>query len=376
MIIGIEASHANKIHRTGVEWYCYHVINELKKIIPADTRVVLYTNEPLRDDLKDLPANWEEKVLRWPLRKLWSQTRLAYELWRNPPDVFFAPGQLIPWLCPRNTVATLHDSAFMADPKSYWWASRWYLRWMNNLIIKKAKKIILTADFNLRELKKYYGDGVGQKCAIVPLAYDDKLYNLSNAQTSAPEVLEKYQISRPYIISISRLEEKKNTARIVESFDLLKRDFPSLQLVLIGKPGVGYEKVKESIEASANRVSIITPGYVENAEMPKLLGSAEVFVFPSLYEGFGIPILEAMACGVPVVASDNTALPEVGAQAAIYIDPNDIGAITDAIRRVLYDPELRQRLVLLGIQRIKNFSWELTARQVVDVIYKLYGSKS
>jgi len=373
MLIAIEATHANKSHRTGVEWYCFHIIQELKKIIPADTRVILYSNSALRDGLEILPSNWEVKILNWPLKKLWSQTRLAYELWKNPPDVFFAPGQLIPWYVPKNTVATIHDSAFMADAKSYWWASRWYLQWMNRLIIKKAKKIILTADFNLRELKKYYGEAVGEKCMIVPLAYDKEKYKMTLRDSSARLGMTGGGLSgitdgSPYIISISRLEEKKNTARIVGAFNILKRNFSSLKLVLAGGPGVGYEKVKQAIDASPYKSDIILPGYVSNDDLPRLLAGATAFVFPSLYEGFGIPVLEAMACGVPVVAANNTALPEVGGNAAMYIDPLQSNEIADAVTKILYDPELHQRMIVFGLRRAEQFSWAKTAAQTYDII--------
>ena len=141
MILGIEASHANKKNRTGVEEYSWQIIQQLKKQIPSDMRVILYSQEPLVGELAVLPKNWEVKILSWPFGKGWSQVRLSLEFLLEPPDVFFAPGQLVPFACPKNTIVTVHDSAFLFEPKSYWWASRWYLKLMNCLIVKKAKLI-------------------------------------------------------------------------------------------------------------------------------------------------------------------------------------------------------------------------------------------
>jgi len=368
MIIGIEAMHANKPNRTGVEWYSYFVIQELKKIIPQEVRVILYTKKALVGDLGILPTNWEQKILHWPLKKLWSQTRLACELWRHPPDVFFAPAQLVPWYSPKNTATTIHDSAFMADKKSYWWASRWYLQFMNKLIIKKSKKIILTAKFNLEELKKYYGVEVEKKCAVIPLAYDNNLFQkISNIQYS---ILDKYKIKQPYIISVSRLEEKKNTARLVQAFNLVKKDFPKLKLLLVGTPGVGFENIQQAIVDSPFKSDIILPGYIENSDLPKILSFAEVFVFPSLYEGFGIPVLEAMACGVPVVAANNTALPEVGGKAAVYVDPLKIEEIVGGILKILTDTNFRNSQINSGLEQVKQFSWSKTAQLTWEEIKK------
>lgn len=372
MIIGIEAAHANKIRRTGVEEYCFQVIQELKKIIPISegNKVILYTNEPLRGELADLPPGWEAKVMCFPLKKGWSQIRLSWEFIFNAPDVFFAPGQLVPFICPKNTVVTVHDSAFMVQPESYKWSSRIYLKLMNHLLVKKAKNIIVTAQFNLGELKRFYGEKIGKKCVIIPLGYNEKMYNLETTKENWQNVLDEFKIKKPYLVSVGRLEEKKNTAKMVKAFNLVKKtaNFSDLKLVLVGMPGVGYEQVEKEINSSPFKADIILPGFVAGKKLPVLMGQAEVFLFPSRYEGFGIPVLEAMAVGVPVITSRAGALPEVGKDVVLYMDDQSEQDLADKILLLLNDNSLRVHQVLVGHEHLKQFGWQKTAQKLWEII--------
>lgn len=409
MLVGIDATHANKIHRTGVEEYCFQIIQELKKKIPSDTRVVLYSNNVLIPELAQLPNNWEVKILVWPFKKMWSQFRLAYELWRNPPDVYFSPGQLLPFFAPKNSVVMVHDSAFEAYPSVYRFFGCQYLKWMNRLVVKKAKLILTSTEFNKKELLKYYchnvihadcqcrshprsarinssGNPVGDcncepkvkqslvsKIKVIPLAYDTKKFNLEKpiSQLSFRATERSRGISciyGQYILSIGRLEEKKNTARIVQAFEIVKKQMPDLKLILVGKPGAGYEKVKQTIEQSIFKKDIILPGFVSSDDLVNILKNAQVFVFPSLYEGFGIPVLEAMAVGVPVVASKGSALDEVGGGAVEHVNPFDINDIGLKIFELINDGEYRKNKISLGLEQVKKYSWDETARLTWETI--------
>lgn len=356
MIFGIDASHANQVNRTGVEEYCFQIIQEFKKIIPSDVRVVLFSPTPLLPELSERPANWETKILRWPFKKLWSQFRLAYELWINPPDIYFSPGQLLPFFSPKNSVVTIHDSAFKAYPKAYNFWGRQYLKWMNRLIVKKAKLILTSTKFNKSELLRYYGGlfeeqkNLFDKIKVIPLAYNNKKFNLQ-----IPAANNSFG---QYILSLGRLEEKKNTKLIIEAFELLKSKLTDLKLVLIGSPGAGYLAVKQAIESSEYKKDIIELGFAQ--DVSGILKNAEVFVFPSLYEGFGIPVLEAMAVGVPVVCSDIPALHEVGKEAVVYI--TNTQDLADKILRLISDKDFSQRHINTGLELVKDFGWDKTAK--------------
>ncbi|MDD2758385.1 MAG: glycosyltransferase family 1 protein [Patescibacteria group bacterium] len=367
MIIGIEASHANKEKRTGVEEYCWQIIQHLKKNIPADVRVILYSQTPLLPVLSDLPPNWQPRVLPWVeklprrLRKGWTQTRLSWEFLHRPPDVFFAPAQILPLICPEKVVATIHDSVFEVDPKAAWWASRWYLKLMNRLILKKARLILTPSEFSKNELKRLYNYDTG-RVRVTPLGFDSLSYRRFDLPDEAKkEILGRFKITKPFFISVGRLEEKKNTANIVRAFNLF-REKHEAQLVLVGFPGVGYKDVATEIEHSPHKADIILPGWGTKADIAKLYNLAEALVFPSKYEGFGLPVLEAMACGCPVIASEGNSMVEAGGDAVFYVSADSPEQIASVLERIFANQDERQKMAALGLARAATFSWENTAK--------------
>lgn len=393
MIIGIEATHANKKNRTGVEEVCFRLIEELKKNIPSTVKVVLYSNQPLIEDLKELPDNWELKILRWPFKKLWSQIRLSVEFLFHPPDIFFAPGQLIPVIVPKNTVVFVHDSAFEAHPSAYSFFGGLYLKGMNRLIVKKAKTIVTSTEFNKRELVKFYGEQAGHKTVVIPLAYTPVSLGghqeeiISNIRERSLEILKKHNIKQPYILSVGRLEKKKNTRLIVKAYDKIRSEKfnfqsvennlnlkPEIQLVLVGTPGRGYKEVQKALDNSPFKKDIILPGFVSAGDLSALYGLAEVFVFPSLYEGFGLPILESMANGCPVVTADIPALKEVGGEAVLCAKPEDSTDLAQKMTSLIFDTSLRQEKIKQGLERVTHFSWSLTGSRLGRVLELLKTS--
>ncbi|MFH1790154.1 MAG: glycosyltransferase family 1 protein [bacterium] len=394
MIIGIEASHANKSNRTGVEQVCWHLIQELKNALPKTARVILYTNKPLQGELAIMPDNWSEKVLSWPFSKAWSQIRLSFELLFNKPDVFFAPGQLVPFICPKNTITIVHDSAFRAFPSAYGFLSRTYLHWMNKLIVKKSKIIITPTNFSKQEFVKYYGFDV-ENIAVVPWGVVDNFFDQNSddhsksrfssilGQKSDPAVI------LPYIISIGRLERKKNTNGTIRAFSQIKQKLAQtagdgsilqntskkqynrrnngLKLVLVGSPGVGYDEIEQEIAKSQYKGDIIQLGWVDK-ELPFLLENARLLLFPSIYEGFGLPVLEAMASKCPAVLSDIPALKEAGNNAVLFADPNDYADLAEKTLLLLEDEQLRQKMIHLGFARAQEFSWLNSAKKVGEVL--------
>jgi len=364
LVIGIDASRANREKKTGVEWYAYHVIEELKNII-TDTPVVLYSEVPLSGPLAVLPENWTSKVLRWPPKRLWTQVRLSWEMFRSPVDVLFVPAHVPPLIHPERTVMTVHDVAALEFPESYNRFERWYSVWSVKRALKSIWKIITPSRFTQRELEKLRHSR--ENIFVVPHGFS-RNYAKRGVDNNIDALLEKYYVRKPYIMTIGRLEEKKNTRRLVEAFGKVKKAFPNIQLLLVGKQGYGYEKVKAAIEQSPYKQDIIQPGWVSEEDMPRLMGNAELFVFPSLYEGFGIPVLEAMACGTPVLASSGSSLEEVGGEGALYAWAEDVSAIARAIETILRDGDLRKIMIAKGYERTKQFSWEKCGRETCAVL--------
>ncbi len=374
MLIGIDASRANNKNKTGVEWYAWHLIQNLKKIsrdsqIGGNVRFVLYSREALTGKIADLPPNWSVKVLDWKPKYFWTQIRMSWEMLKNPPDVLFVPSHVFPIIHPKKTVMTIHDVAALRFPKSYNWFQRWYTVWSAKKAVKKLWKIIVPSNFTRNELLSMKTEQYSDKINVLYHGYDARYIDDLDKEEKE-NVFKKYSIKKPYILSIGRLEEKKNTKRIVQAFNHLakKTNAGELNLVLVGLPGYGYEEVVKTIDESQYKDRIITPGYIQPEDLKYILGEAEVFVFPSLYEGFGLPVLDSMASGTPVVASKGSSLEEVGGNACVYVDKFDVWEITKAISCFMADPSLEKKYVQAGKLRIKDFSWEKCAEETFRLL--------
>jgi len=366
LTIGIDVSRGNTTERTGVEEYVFQVLKWVSTHVGkySDTQFILYTRETLLPELVgNLPENVEVKVLRWPPKRLWTQIRLSWEMLFHAPDILFIPGHVMPLIHPKKTVMTIHDIAATAFPKSYNWFERWYSTWSAKYAVKKLWKVIVPSEFTRIEVSKYANK---QNIYVVPLAYDDTYRKISDAGTFET-VLNKYHIQKPFLLSVGRLESKKNSVRMIHSFEILKKSqFGNLakgKLVLVGGRGHGYEDVEKAIAESPYKKDIILPGYVTEEDLPYIMNAAEVFVFPSLYEGFGIPILEAFACGTPVVTSDATSCKEVAGGSAVLVDPLSVEDIARGI-----EAAMKREYVDAGVKRAHEFSWQKTVEQTFHVL--------
>ncbi len=367
--IGIDASRANSHRRTGVEWYAYHLISELKRLIPDDYRVVLYSREPLRDGLANLPDHWESRVLRWPPRVLWTQVRLSWEMLVRSPDLLFVPAHALPVILPAKAVTTLHDVTFMVVPEAYSWKGRAYHRFAARHAVRRAARIFTVSEFSKREIMHWFG-AAGSRISVTHLSYDGSSFrpDLDPGETIA--AVDRYGIRRPYYLFVGRLERKKNFAALVEGFRRFREKHGEWNLALVGKRGRGADEV-----LSGGVQGLIEVGYVDSKDLPYLYAGAEAFVFPSRHEGFGIPILESFACGTPVICSRDGALPEVAGDAAYYLEKNDAAGIASAMADLSDEAGLRERLVRLGEDRVRQFSWRRTAEQTWAELERLLQSR-
>jgi len=362
MRIAIDASPAAKEPRTGTELYTLHLILALARLETADEFTVLL-NEGIPKEFAHLPGNFA--IRRIPRRRLWAQTKLPRELRRDKPDAFFAPANVIPFLHPPVCVTTIHDAGFHYFPECYPMLVRWYLELTTRFALRTARKVIAVSQATKEDLVRDYG--------AEPSRIEVIHSGLPVTETLLPtperiaSTLERYEITSPYLLFLGRLETKKNVARLVQAFFKLKeRGFPH-QLVLGGTPGVGFDEVARLTNASPHGTDVVLTGYV-GEEKGHLYAGAEAFVFPSLYEGFGFPVLEAAAYGVPVVTSRTSSLAEIAGNAALLVDPLDIDDITTAVARVIEDKDLRSKLVALGHQRLRAFDWQATAQATWRVL--------
>ncbi len=395
MKIGIDASRANIPQKTGTEWCAYFIIQELKHIIPDNHEVVLYTKEPLAGPLADLPRHWRAKVLSWLPGYLWTQLRLAWEMLWHKPDVLFVPAHTIPVYCPAKTYTVLHDIGFemfsdvysrnLIGPENrfittlinlavriitrgrYSNTELDYHRWSTRLALQKAKAIITPSRFTKQEIEKKF-QVLPDKIHVVYNSFQPD-YKKTVTKEQINIVRDQYGITGAYLLFVGRLEKKKNIHRIVQAYHQATAQIhnpPSL--VLAGKAGHGYDSIEQYIENNNLAHRVIKTGWVDQNNLPALMNGAYGFIFTTLYEGFGMPILEAMSSGTPVITSNNSSTKEIGANAVLLADPQDVRDIARAILLLISNTALYNDLVQKGYQRASQFSWDNTARNIARLL--------
>lgn len=362
-LIGIDASRAVRSNRTGTENYSWYLIKKLAEI-DQKNRYLLYAPHTPKEEFGTFP-NVEWRIL--PAKRLWSQIQLAREVRQNPPDVLFVPSHVVPIFSSVRAVVTIHDLAYKYYPNSYTSFDRRYLNFSTGVSVSKASRVLTPSVSTKRDLLKEY-QMKPDKVVVTPLGYNEDVFNPS-ADYDAPP------IGAPYIYYVGRIEEKKNLGLLIDAFALLAKEIKSVLLVLAGKPGFGYENIQLRIQALPENIRkrIIQPGYFPLYDSARYLKHARVFAFPSYYEGFGMPVLEAMALGTPVVCSNTSSLPEVAGEAAILLPPTNPLSWAAAMSRIIHQPEHVAALREKGFHQVKNFSWQQTARQTLEVLVNVAG---
>jgi glycosyltransferase involved in cell wall biosynthesis len=359
MHIGIEAERANHAQKTGVEHYAQQLIVHLAQI-DRHNRYTLYLRTAPQAWFLELPKNFAVKVMPFP--KFWTQVRLSWEMLRRPPDVLFIPASALPFIHPKKSVITIHDMNWKVYPETDTWFMRNYLRWSYWYITRHAWRIIAISESTGKDLLKFYDMAPG-KIVTVHLGYEQ--VDIANA---APSPAVALQLPEKYVLFLSTLQPRKNLQRLIEAFRKLKAEHPDLphKLVVVGKPGWKYEPILVAIER--NRNLVIYLNHVSDADKWAVFRRASAFAMPTLYEGFGMWILEAFQAQVPLVISNVASLPEIAADAAVYCEPLDVDDIKRALQQVLMEKSLAERLVARGSERLKQFSWDKCARETLEVI--------
>lgn len=366
MFIGIDASRAIKAQKTGTEWYSQEIIKALSKIDHANKYLLYSPNGPDKKFTDSLGHNFHWKIMPFP--KLWSQIRLSWELiTHNPkPDVIFEPAHTVPVVHTKNMVVTIHDLGFRYYPELYTNFERKYHSFSAKFSATHAKHIIAVSEYTKKDILRHYPINP-EKITVVHHGYDPSIFKPATEKDELRIVNYELGVKKPYILFIGRLEHKKNLQGMLDTYRLLKKD-PNFkhQLVLAGKPGYGYEQaIKLKTEG------IIETGYLDQQTYATLLKNADLFFFPSHFEGFGMPVLEAMACGIPVVASNSTSIPEVLGDAGILVDQKKPFEMAAAISKLIHSSKLKDNLKDRGLRRSKQFSWEKAAQQTLEVLTKV-----
>jgi len=373
MLIGIDASRAFVKNKTGIEEYSYQVIKHLRDYT-ENQQVVLYldprVNKKEYIDF-DLPKKWKMNFLYTPI--FWTQARLSLEMLFHPVDVLFVPAHTIPLIHPKNTIVTIHGLEYEFCPKAYSFWQRLYMRWSIKKSCQWARKVIAVSENTKRDLMKLYKvpkekikviyEGINPEISNIQYPISNKISN-SKFQNTKYEILDT-----KYFLFVGRLEERKNIRGIIEAFGVLKEKYNlPHKLVLAGKFGYGEESIKHKVSSSKFKEEIILTGYVSDEEKWEFLKNTDVFLFPSFYEGFGLPILEAQSAGVPVVTSNISSMSEVAGEGAVLVDPKDTNAIAEAVYKLISDESYKNDIIEKGLENVKRFSWEKCAESVAQML--------
>ena len=399
MRIGIDASRANLEQRTGTEWYAFHFIQAVFPYL-RDDEVHLYVREPLRSEWGTIPSNVRVHVLHWLPGMLWTQCRLSWELLIHRVDVLFVPAHTVPFLAPKRTLTTLHDIGFEHTRELYgserlgsknfigrvidfcvrlvtfghYGANEYdYHRFSARLAVSSCEKILTVSQYSKDDICTMYSVDP-DKVIVIPNAYDREQFHsrVRDNVKSLRKAQQDVKVSPPYLITIGRIERKKNSLALVQAFERVISNprHATLKLLMVGKPGFGYDEVMRYISTHNLSDRVVQTGWAAAENIPLLMAGAEAFIFPSLFEGFGIPVIEAMAVGTPVLCSNVTALPEVVGDAAELFDPANLEAMSRAILRVLEDTSYQEKLRERGFHRSREFSWDISARQLAGLLHK------
>ena len=298
-----------------------------------------------------------------PFQRLWTHWRLSQEMIRRPPDVLFVPAHVVPLAHPR-TVVTVHDLGFLHHPESHPRGQRRMLDLTTRWSVHAAHNIIAISESTRRDLSGAYGVP-SSKVTVIPHGTEPcKEIHLRELE----EARSRLGLPERFVLTVGTVQPRKNLPRLVEAMSQVVEAGLPHTLVIAGKAGWMADDVRAAISRADRHSRVVTLGYVSVTDLQVLYALAEVFALPSLYEGFGLPALDALAAGLPTVLSDRSALPEIGGAAAIYANPMDAAEIGRALVGVLTDADLRERLRRLGPIQAKRFTWEAAATSTLAVL--------
>lgn len=367
MKIGIDASKVTLAHKTGTENYSYNLIRELLAL-DHDNDYLLYLREDPPSYLLNIANVTFKKI---PLPRLWTQAGLASEAVFNPPDLLFIPAHTMPFVRRPGlkTVVTIHDLGAEFLQEYHQFPQKLYLNKTTEFVARFASHLIAVSQSTKKDLTERLGVSE-DRITVVYEGWDRDVFHKPKGE-EIDSVRARYHLDNDYLIFVGTIQPRKNLERLIEAFARAK---VGVDLVLAGKPGWLVDPIFAAPQRYGVKDRVKFLGPVSNEELPGLYGGAKALAFPSLYEGFGIPVLEAMASGTVVLTSKTTSLPEVGGEAAEYVDPNNVGSIKEGLERIVINEQLRHRLLENSIKQIQKFSWEKAGKETLAVFERVYES--
>ena len=375
MIVAIDGYEANVENRVGIGRYAFEIIKNiylLRSAFSLETRDksfrIYLPSKPLSDMPPETPW-WQYRVIK-PAR-LWTFIALPLALRIDHPraDVVFSPTHYIPRFTGIPKLMSIMDVSYLAYPELFRRKDLYQLQHWTRYAVTRAAKIVAISQFSKDAIIKAYHVPDSRVVVTYPGL---TMTEISNSKYQIANIQNKFKIKKHYILSVGTLQPRKNFARLIEAFSLLKNDggWEDVQLVIVGKKGWLYDDILAAPQhfSVADRVRFLD--FVPDDDLPELYRNARCFALPSLYEGFGLPVLEAMAAGTQVVVSNTSSLPEVAGKAGIYVDPLDVDSIASGLKTALDEHGTKQwkDRILLGQKLAKQFTWENAAKKTLEIL--------
>jgi glycosyltransferase involved in cell wall biosynthesis len=358
--IAVDASRTTVARVTGTEQYAIQILRALIRH-NTDHDLAFYFRDAPAPDLFPNSARVRHVVIPFP--RLWTHLGFAAQLWRDRPDLTWVPAHTLPLLFPGRAAVTVHDLGFRVFPEAHPANQRRYLDWTTRYSANRAGIVLADSAATAADLTRFYGTPSHKIRVVYPGVDAPPIGDLD-------AVRRKYNLPQRYFLFIGTLQPRKNIARLVQAYARWRAAHPddAAGLVLAGGQGWLFDPAWTS---GVDGVTLT--GYIDDADKGALYSGALALVFPSLYEGFGFPVLEAMHCGAPVICSSTSSLPELAGDAAMLVDPLDVDAIAAAMTQVAGDAELRASLAARGAEQARRFTWDAAARAALDALEAAHG---
>ena len=368
MKIAIQAADLDSARIDGTRVYILNLLKYFGKLDPDGDFFIYHRNAFNPELIPPVFSNYKIKKIEFLF--YWTQIRFAAEIWKDMPDVLWMPMQTLPFVRKKSlkTVVTIHDLAFKYFPDNFPKSDLRRLSLFSGYAIRNADKIIAVSRSTKNDILKFYPEIKSEKIRVIYHGFDPDVFSASRDIEQESRVKKKLSIDGEYLLYVGAIQPRKNLVVLIEAFEEVKKMHPNIQLVLAGEKAWQWDEIVRKVSKSPYKKDIIMPGKLKFGDLGHLMRGAAVYVLPSLYEGFGIPVLEALASKIPVIAADNSSLREVGGESVIYFNAKKPSELATKIREVLSDDDLRQNLIQKGGEQIKKFSWEKCAEETLDYL--------